>query len=186
MRLFIVSAFLTLSVTSHAAPRGGEFHGNSFRSGFVAHSASTAFKMGAGVRRNITPRPAFAFDQNRHFFHRDEKRHFFDREENRRFFDRDHRVFFQQFFWPVYWYPYGYPYDYSYLDYGPDYQYRDNSATPVQPASSEAAADHSPVVIIINQSDSRPRDSRSDTANINTGYSSSDAAAQQKIAPRAD
>ena len=70
--------------------------------------------MGTGVRRNFTPRPAFAFDQNRHFFHRDEKRHFFDREENRRFFDRDHRVFFQQSFWPVYWYPYGYPYDYSY------------------------------------------------------------------------
>ena len=188
MRLFIASAFLTLSVTSHAAPRGGEFHGNSFRSGFVAHSASTAFKMGTGVRRNFTPRPAFAFDQNRHFFHRDEKRHFFDREENRRFFDRDHRVFFQQFFWPFYWYPYGYPYDYSYLDYGPDYQYRDNSSAPVQPQSSEPAAEH-PVVVIINTGDSRPKDSSPNTAYMNTGNSSTDAVMQdpnEKIGPRAD
>ena len=170
MRLFIVSAFLALSVTSHAAPRGGEFHGNSFRSGFVAHSASTAFKMGAGVRRNITPRPAFAFNQNRHFFH------------------RDRRVFFQQFFWPVYWYPYGYPYDYSYLDYGPDYQYRDNSSAPVQPQSSEPAAEH-PVVVIINTGDSRPKDSSPNTAYINTGNSSTDAVMQdpnEKIGPRAD
>src|ERR1700736_4049654 len=93
---------------------------------------------------------------------------------------RDHRVFFQQFAWPVYWYPY-YPYDYSYLDYGPDYQYRDNSAAPVQPESSEPAADHNPVVVVVNPGDSRPRDSRSDTAYINTGYSSSDAAGQQRI-----
>ena len=186
--LIIASAFLTLSATSLAAPPGGEFHRDSFRSGFVAHSARTAFKTGTGVRRNFAPRPAFAFDQNRHFFHRDEKRHFFDREENRRFFDRDHRVFFQQFFWPVYWYPYGYPYDYSYLDYGPDYQYRDNSSAPVQPQSSEPAAEH-PVVVIINTGDSRPKDSSPNTANINTGYSSTDAVMQdpnEKIGPRTD
>jgi hypothetical protein len=204
MPLFIAGAFLTLFATSDAAPRGSGFHGGSFRNGFVAHSAGTTFRMGTGVRRDFASRPAVAFNQNRRFFqrdenprffHRDENRHFFDRDEDRRFSHRDRRVFFQQLFWPVYWYPYGYPYDYSYLDYGPNYQYRDNSATPVQRESSEPAADHSPVVIIINPGDSRPRDSRSDTAYINTGYSSSDAAAQQrlvmqdpneKIAPRAD
>jgi len=169
-----------LSATSHAAPPGGKFHRDSFRSGFVAHSARTAVKMGSGVRRNFAPRPAFAFDQNRHFFHREEKRHFFDREEKRRFSHRDHHVFFQQFFWPVYWYPYGYPYDYSYLDYGPDYQYRDNSAAPVQPESSEPAAAH-PAVVIINTGDSRPKDSSPNTAYINTGYNSTDAAGQQRI-----
>ena len=53
--LFIASAFLTLFVTSHAAPPGGGFHGNSFRGGFVAHGASRAFRMGTGVRRNFAP-----------------------------------------------------------------------------------------------------------------------------------
>src|SRR3984893_9125043 len=175
---FIVSAFLTLSDTSHAAPRGGGFHGGGFRRGFVAHSAGTAFRMGPGIRRNFASPPAFAFNQNRRFFH------------------RDHRVFFQQFIWPGYWYPY-YPYDYSYLDYGPDndYQYGDNSAVPVQPESFRPAVDHGPVVVIINTGNSRPMDSRANTAYINSGYGSTDAAGQQrmviqdpneKIGPRAD
>jgi hypothetical protein len=43
------------------------------------------------------------------------------------------------------------------LDYGPDYQYRDNSPVPVQPESSEPAADHNPVVVVINPGDSRPK-----------------------------
>jgi hypothetical protein len=184
--LFIASAFMALFATSYAASPGGKIHGNSFRSGFVAHSASTAFRMGNGVRHNLAFRRGFAFDQTRRFFHHD---------ENRRFSDRDHRFFFQQFVWPDYWYPYGYPYDYSYLDYGPDYQYWDNSAAPVQPQSSEPAADHRPVVIIINIRDPRPRDSSPDTAYINTGYSSTDAAGQlktviqdpnEKIGPRTD
>jgi hypothetical protein len=134
---FIASAFLTLSATSHAAPPGGGFHGGRFRSGFVAHSAGPAFRMGSGIRRN------FAFHQNRRFFH------------------RDHRLFFQQFAWPVYWYPY-YPYDYSYLDYGPDndYQYWDNSAASVQRESFRPAVDHGPVVVIVNTGNSRPMDSR--------------------------
>jgi hypothetical protein len=172
MPLLIASAVLTLSATCHAGPLGGGFHGGGFRSGFVAHSAGTAFRMGPGIRRN------FAFHQNRHFFH------------------RDHRVFFQQFAWPVYGYPY-YPYDYSYLDYGPDndYQYWDNSAAPVQPESSRPAVDHGPVVVIINTGNSRPMDSSPNTAYINSGYSSTDAAGQQrivmqdpneKIGPRAD
>ena len=174
---FIASAFLTLSATSHAAPRGGGFHG-SFHRGFVAHSAGTAFRMGPGIRRNFAFRPAFAFHQNRRFFH------------------RDHRVFFQRFVWPGYWYPY-YPYDYSYLDYGPDndYQYGDNSAASVQPESFRPAVDHSPVVVSINTGNSRPADSRANTAYINSGYNSTNAAGQQrivmqdpneKIGPRAD
>jgi hypothetical protein len=156
--LFIASAFFTLAATSHAAPPGGGLHGGSFRSGFGAHSAGPAFRMGSGIRRNFA-------------FHRD-----------RRFFDRDHRVFFQQFAWPVYWYPY-YPYDYSYLDYGPDndYQYWDNSAASVQPESLRPAVDHGPVVVIINTGNSRPMDSRANTAYLNSGYSSTDAAGQQRI-----
>src|SRR6266436_4688142 len=120
MALFIASAFLTLSTTSHAAPPGGGLHGGSFRSGFVSHSTGLAFRMGSGIRRN------FAFRQNRRFFH------------------RDHRVFFQQFGWPVYWHPYYDPFAYSYSDYGPDhdYQYLDDSAAPVQPESFSRAADN--------------------------------------------
>ena len=187
MPLFIAGAFLMLFATSHAAPRGsglhggGGFRGGSLRSGFVAHSTGTTFKMGAGVRRDLASRPAVAFKQNCRFFQRDENPRFSHRDKDRRFSDCDHRVFFQPFVWPIYGYHYGYPYGYSYLDYGPDYQYRNNSAAPVPPESSEPAADHTPVVVVINPGDSRPRDSRSDTAYINTGYSSSDAAAQQRI-----
>ena len=95
---------------------------------------------------------------------------------------RDHRVFFQQFAWPIYWYPY-YPYDYSYLDYGPDnnYQYWDSSAASVQPESFRPAADHGPVVVVINAGNSRPMDSRANTAYVNSGYSSTDAEGQQRI-----
>ena len=124
---------------------------------------------------------------------------FFGRGDHGRFGDRgfrDHRVFFQQFAWPVYWYPY-YPYDYSYLDYGPDndYQYWDNSAASVQPESFRRAVDNGPVVVILNTGNSRPMDSRVNSAYINSGYSSTDAAGQQrivmqdpneKIGPRAD
>ena len=156
-----------LSPTSRAVPSGGGFHSGSFRSGFVAHNAGPAFRMGSGIRRNFGFRPAFAFHQNRRFFH------------------RDHRVFFQQFAWPVYWYPYYpyYPYDYSYLDYGPDndYQYWDNSAASVRPESFRSAVDHGPVVFIINPGNSRPMDSRANAASINSGYSSTDAAGQQRI-----
>jgi hypothetical protein len=175
MPLFIASAFLTLCATSHAAPLGGGFHGASFRSGFAARSAGTAFRMGPGIRRNFARRPAFAVNQNRRFFH------------------RDHRVFFQQTVWPVYCYPY----DYSYLDYGPDedYQYWDNSAAPVQPESARPAVDNAPIVVIVNTGNSRPMDSSPNTAYINSGYSSTEAAWQQrivmqdaneKIGPRAD
>jgi hypothetical protein len=81
-----------------------------------------------------------------------------------------------------YWYPY-YPYDYSDLDYGADndYQYGDNSAAPAQPESVSPAVDHGPVVVSINTGNSRPMDSRANSAYINSGYSSTDAAGQQRI-----
>src|SRR6478672_8235141 len=69
---FIVSAFLTLSATSQAAPRGG-FRGGNFRS-------SGNFRNGGNFRSGRN----FAFNQNR------------------RFFRRDRRVFFQQPIWPLY------------------------------------------------------------------------------------
>jgi hypothetical protein len=95
-----------------------------------------------------------------------------------------------------YWYPYD-PYDYSYLDYGPDndYQYGDNSAAPVQPESFAPAVGHGSVVVSTNTGNTRPMDSRANTAYINSGYSSTDAPGQQrivmqdpneKIGPRAD
>jgi hypothetical protein len=164
MPLFIAGAFLALSVISHAAPHGGGFHGGSFRSGFVARSAGSNFRMGARVRRNFAFRRAFAFDQNRRFFH------------------RDRRVFLQQFVWPGYWYPFGYPDDYSSLDDAPDYQYWGNSAAPVQPESSGAAADHGPVVVVINTGNPRPLDSRPESAYINTGYGLTGAAGEPRIA----
>jgi hypothetical protein len=79
--------------------------------------------------------------------------------------------FNQQFAWPIYWYPY-YPYDYSYLDYGPDsnYQYWDSSAASVQPESFRPAVDHGPVVVVINTGNSRPMDSRANTAYVNSSY----------------
>jgi hypothetical protein len=170
-----------LSVTSHAAPHGGGVHGRGFRSGSVAHSASATFRMGTGVRRSFAFRRAFAFDQNRRSFHRD---------QNRRFSHRDRRVFLQQFVWPGYWYPFGYPYDYSFLDYTPHYQYWDNSAAPVQPESSGAAANHGPVVVIINTGNSRPLDSRPDTAYSSTGAAGEPRIVMQgpneNIGPRAD
>ena len=87
--------------------------------------------------------------------------------------------------YPWWWdwgYPY-YPYDYSYLDYGPDnnYQYWDSSAAPVQPESFRPAGDNGPVVVVINTGNSRPMDSRANTAYVNSGYSSTDAEGQQRI-----
>ena len=160
MLLFMASVFLTLSGTSQAAPPGGGFHGGTFHGRFVAHSARPAFGMGHGIRRN------FAFDQNRRFFH------------------RDRRVFLQQFAWPVYWYPYYDPLAYSYLDYGPDndYQYWDNSTAPVPPESFNRATGNSPTVIVINTGNSRPMDSSSNTGYVNSGYSLTDAAWQQRMA----
>src|SRR6202011_4780519 len=61
------------------------------------------------------------------------------------------------------------------------YQYGDNSTASVQPESLRPAVDHSPVVVNINTGNSRPADSRANTAYINSGYSLTDAAGQQRI-----
>jgi len=106
---------------------------------------------------------------------------------HRRFFG--HNRFFVSGFgfygYPWWWdwgYPY-YPYDYSYLDYGPDnnYQYWDSSAASVQPESFRPAVDHGPVVVVVKTGDSRPADSSPNTAYINSGYSPTDAAGQERI-----
>jgi hypothetical protein len=178
MLLFIASAFLTLSGTSQAAPpgggfhgggfNGGGFHGGGFHGGFVTHAGHPAFGMGRGNRGNFAFHRDFGFDQNRRFFH------------------RDRRVFIQQFAWPLYWYPYSYydPLAYSYLDYGPDndYQYWDNSTAPVQPESFNRATGNSPTVIVINPGNARPSDSSSNAGYINSSYSFTGAAPQQRMA----
>jgi hypothetical protein len=146
---FAGSVFFAMSATSPAAPLGGGFRGGGFHGRFIARNAGPAFTMGRGIRRNFT------FHQNR-FFHR-----------------RDHRFFGQQVIWPVYWYPYYgsdyYPWDTSYLDYGPDneYNYGSDSAAPVQPEYSRRTTTPGPLVVVINQGNSRSTD------NPNAGYSNS-------------
>jgi hypothetical protein len=149
---------------------GGGGGGHAF-GGFTGRGSSPGF---SGTRRFSTGR----FSTGR----------FSGRGDHGRFGDRP------QYGWPVYWYP-DYSYDYSYLDNGPnnDYQYGDNSAASVQPESLGPAVDHGPVVVITGNS--RPMDSRANTAYVNSAYNSTKAAGQQKIAtqdpnekiePRAD
>src|SRR5271167_1841106 len=156
----------------HGFGRGGG--GHAFVSG-GGHGFGGGHAFGGFTGRGFSP----GFSGTRGF----STGRFSGRGDHGRFSDRgfrDHRVFFQQFASPV-WYPY-YPYDYSYLDYGPDndYQYWDNSASSVQPESFRPAVDHRPVVVIINSGNSRPTDSSPNTAYIHSGYSSTDAAGQQR------
>jgi hypothetical protein len=65
-----------------------------------------------------------------------------------------------------------------------DYQYWDNSTAPVQPESFNRATGNSPTVIVINTGNPRPMDSRSNTGYVNSGYSLTDAARQQRMAVR--
>jgi hypothetical protein len=190
----VLAGILTMipaAAIAHGGGGGGHGGGGGGR-GFGGGSGGHAFVGGGGhafggfTGRGFSP----GFSGTRGF----STGRFSSRGDHGRFGDRgfrDHRVFSQQFAWPVYWYPY-YPYDYSYLDYGPenDYQYGDNSAASVQP---ESGVDHGPVVVI--PGNSRPTDSMANTAYINSGYSSTDAAGQQrivtqgpneKIGPRAD
>jgi hypothetical protein len=179
MPLFIAGAFLMLAGTSQGAPHGGGFHGGSFHGGFAGHgggfhggfgarSARPAFGMGHGTRGDFGFHRDF--DQDRRFFHR----------------DRDRDFFIQQAFWPFYWYPYSYydPLSYSYLDYGPDndYQYWDNSTAPVQPESFNRSTGNNPTVIVINTGNARPSDSSSNAGYVNSSYSFTGAAPQQRMA----
>ena len=174
--LLIVGVVLTLSATSQAGPHGGGFSSGGFRGGFVAGNVGRAVPHGCGfsgggfhsrfVDRSVGP----AFRMG-HGFHRDFA--------NRGFFCRDHCVLFQQFVLPVYWYPYYDPLAYSYLKPEPDYQYWDNSAAFVQPASFRGAVNHDPIVVVINAGNSRPMESNA--GYIDSGYISTSAVGQQRI-----
>jgi hypothetical protein len=141
---FMGSVFFAISATTSAAPHGGGFRGGGFHGHFIGRNAGPAFTMGRGVRRDFT------FRQSR-FLHR-----------------RDHPFFVQQVIWPVYWAPYYglgyYPWDTSYLDYGPDDDYDYGSTAPVQPEYSRRTTSPEPLVVVINQGNSRSTD------NPNAGY----------------
>ena len=142
---FIGSVFFAGSATCRAAPPGGGFRGGGFHGGFIGRNAGPAFTMGRGMGRD------FAFRRN----------HFFE--------GRGRRFFVQQVIWPFYWYPYYgldyYPWDTSYLDYGPDNDY--NSAAPARSEYYRPTANPAPVVVVINQGNSRSTD------NPNAGYANS-------------
>lgn len=160
------SASLTLSTSARAAPHGsggGGFRAGGFRGGafgFGSRNAGSAFRTGFGVRRE------FGFHQNNRFAH------------------RGHRFFVSEFAWPVYWYPYYYsdyyPWDNSYLDYGPDYDYRDNAPAPVQPEYPNPTAIPGPVIVVINQGNS-PATGPANAGHSNGYYGSSAAGEQQRI-----
>jgi hypothetical protein len=147
MLFFIANALLTLFASSHAAPLSGGFHNRSFR-------------MGSGIHNHVGFHSNFARNQNRGFFH------------------RGRRFFFQQLAWPAYWIPYDYPYDYSYLNDGPEDndQYSVASSDPGQPASYGPAADHGPLVVVINQGNpnSLPADPNANASYIHSVYGSTD------------
>jgi len=160
--LLIVGVVLTLSATSQAGPHGGEFSGSGFHGRFGG---------GGGFHGRLMARGANPGFRMGHGFHRDFA--------NRRFFCHDQPVFFQQFAWPVYWYPYYDPLAYSYLKPEPDYQYWDNSAAFVQPASFRGADNHGPIVVVINAGNWRPMESNA--GYIDSGYVSASAVGQQRI-----
>jgi hypothetical protein len=142
------SAFFTLSTAVRGAPLSGGFRGGTNR--FAVRNAGPVFRMGRGIRRD------FGFHQNSFFSH------------------REHRFFVRQFASPVYWYPYycsGYG-DISYLDYGPDYDYRDSSTAQVQPEYSNATAAPAPVIVVVNQGNS-PSTGTSNAEHANGNYGSS-------------
>jgi hypothetical protein len=173
--LLILGVFLTLSATSQAGPHGGGFSGG-FHGGFVARSIGRAAPHGGGFSGGGFPGRFIARCADPRFrvgdgIHRD----FADR----RFFCHGHRIFFQQFAWPVYWYPYYDPLAYSYLEPDSDYQYWDNSAASVQPASFRRAVDHGPIVVVISTGNSRPMDSNA--GYVDSGYISTSAVGQQRI-----
>jgi hypothetical protein len=137
--LLFLGLFLTLSAVSQAGPGRGGSIGRSFHTGFVARGFNRAAVNG---------------------------RRFNCGGFQGRFFARRNRPFFyQQFGWPVYWFPYDDSLDYSYLDpqWGPDYQYWDNSSTYVRPETSNRAVPQSPVIVVINNGNSRPTDSSAPT-----------------------
>jgi hypothetical protein len=152
------SACFTLSTTACAAPLGRGLRGGT--NGFAVRNAGPVFRMGRPIRRDLI------FHQNSFFSH------------------REHRFFVRRFAWPVYWYPNYcpgcYPGDLSYSDYGSDYDYRDNSAAPVQPQYSNATAAPAPVIIVINQGNS-PSTGTSNAEQVNGKYGSNAIEDRQRI-----
>jgi len=172
--------FLTLSAFSQAGPARGGFNGGGFHNGFAARGLHPAavhgvrFNGGGFQRLFMGHRDGSEFGM-RNEIHRD----FADR----RFFRHNRRLFGQQFAWPIYWYPYTDPLAYSYLepDSDSDYQYGDNSSAYVQPESTNQAVPQNPVVIVINNGNSRPTDPRGDGGYVDNGYISTAAAGQQRM-----
>ena len=167
--MLFLGLFLTLSAISKAGPAGGRFNGGGFHTGFVARGLHPAgvhgvrFNGGGFQRRFVGHRDGSEF-RMRNEIHRD----FADR----RFFRHNRRLFGQQFAWPVYWYPYTDPLAYSYLepDSDSDYQNEDNSSAYVQPQSTNQALPQNPVVLVINNGNSRRTDSSANGGYVDNGY----------------
>jgi hypothetical protein len=132
--LLFLGFFWTLSAISQAGPVRGGFGGRGLHTGFAARGMNSASVHGgrfngAGFRG--------------------------------RFFRRNRPVFVQSFGWPGYCYPYPYtdPLSYSYLepDSDPDYQYWDNSSTNVRPEATNRAVPQTPVIVVVNGGNPRPR-----------------------------
>jgi hypothetical protein len=184
--LLFLGLVLALSAISQAGPGRGGFNGGGFHNGFVARGLHPAavqggrFNGGGFQRRFIGHRDGSDFGI-RNEIHRDLA--------DRRFFRRNRPVFFQQFGWPVYWYPDTDPLAYSYLepDSDSDYQYGDNSSSDVRPESNNGTVPQNPVVIVINNGNSRPTgssalmDPRGDSGYVGNGYVSTSALGQQRM-----
>lgn len=171
--LLFLGLFLTLSAVSQAGPARGGFSGRSFHGGFVARGLGPA-----GVHGGRFNRAGF----------------------QGRFFRRNRGVFVQQFGWPGYWYPYtaySDPLAYSYLEPNsdPDYQYWDNSPASVRPEAANRAVPQTPVIVVINTGNQRPRgidprgdadprvdaNPRDDDGYVDNGYNFTRAAGQQRM-----
>jgi hypothetical protein len=170
--VLLVGLSLALSAISHAGPVRGGFSGRSFHAGIVARGLNPVAIHGGGFNRGGF-RGRFIARRNRPFV-------------------------FQHYAWPGYWYPYSYPYTdplaYSYLepDPQPDYQYWDNSSgygqqSPAQVQPTNRAFPQSPVVVLINATNSHPTDSgaptdpRGNGGYGNNGYIPTNALGQQRV-----
>jgi hypothetical protein len=180
--LLFLGVFLSVYAISQAGPARGGFNGRGFHSGFAARGLNHGgtFNRGGFQGRFIARRDGSAFRMG-NGIHRD----FADR----RFFRHNRAVVFQQFGWPGYWYPYDDSLDYSYLepDSQSDYQYWDNSSAHVQPERSNYAVPQTPMVVVINNGNSRPTDSRAQTdprgdgGYVDNSYISTSGLGQQRM-----
>jgi hypothetical protein len=138
--LLFLGLFVALSEVSQAGPARGGFGGRSFHAGFVARGVNRAGVYGGRFNCGFRGRS----------------------------FVRGYRPYvFQQYAYPFYWYPYDDSLDYSYLDpqWDQNYQYWDNSSASVRPNQTNRAVPQTqtPVIIVINNGNSRPTDSGAPT-----------------------